>query len=134
MRILWSTLMVFGMLQLTACCCGGGNFGGGSSDWSSEDWTSETCFQNVPTDKQNVGDTFSVTCPADCTFGTVWGSNPYTGDSNICTAAIHAGKLTTTGGSVNVKVVAGDEGYTGSTANGVTTSNWSSYAYSFTFE
>ena len=134
MRYLWSTLAVFGMLQLTACCCGGSTFSSGSSDWSSTEWTSDTCFQNVPSDKQNVGDTFSVTCPADCTWGTAWGSNPYTGDSNICTAAIHAGIHTTAGGSVNVKILPGKESYTGSESNGITTSNWASYTYSFTFE
>lgn len=133
MRHLMSGLMVFAMLQLAACCCGGPSTSSWESDWESTDWTANTCFQNVPSDKQTVGDTFSVTCPADCTFGSVWGSNPYTGDSNICVAAVHAGKLTATGGTVDVKVVAGQDSYEGTTANGVTSSTWPSYAYSFTF-
>jgi hypothetical protein len=141
LRTLLSALAVYAMLQLTACCCCGscpsGNYPSDdwtSDDWSTTDWTSETCYQNVPTDKQTAGATFSVTCPADCSWGSVWGSGPYTGDSNICSAAIHAGKLTTAGGTVTVSVVAGGEGYTGSTANEISSSDWASYAYGFTFE
>ncbi len=140
MRLLISVVAALGMLQLTACCCcGGGPSGNWSSDWETTDWeatdwTADTCYQNVPSDKQTAGSTFSVTCPADCNYGSVWGNGPYTGDSNVCSAAIHAGKLTTTGGTVNVKVVAGGESYSGSTANGITSSDWMSYPYGFTFE
>ncbi len=131
MRYFVLVMASVGLLFVGACCnCGGG----GSSDWSGEDLFADTCFQTVPVDKTNAGDTFEVSCPADCTFGSVWGSNPYTGDSNICSAAIHAGKIQTSGGSVKVKIVEGKEEYKGSEANGITSSDWGSYSYSFTFE
>lgn len=65
--------------------------------------------------------------------GSVWGSGPYTSDSNICVAARHAGVLKGGGGEVRAFSVAGQASYPGSTENGVTTSNWGSYGSSFDF-
>lgn len=63
----------------------------------------------------------------------VWGSDPYTGDSDICTAARHAGRLTANGGAVQVFGAPGQASYAGTAANGVSTGSWNSYGYSFTF-
>ena len=63
--------------------------------------------------------------------GTVWGSGPYTGDSNLCTAAVHAGVVDASGGPVRVIPSGGLESYQGSTANGVTTRDWGSFGSSF---
>lgn len=65
--------------------------------------------------------------------GSVWGSGPYTADSNICVAARHAGAVGTSGGTVTSYGIAGQASYAGTSANGVTTSNWGSYGASFVF-
>lgn len=65
--------------------------------------------------------------------GSVWGSGPYTSDSNICVAARHAGAVGPAGGEVHVLGMGGLPGYVGSARNGVTTSNWGSYQSSFVF-
>ncbi len=63
--------------------------------------------------------------------GSVWGSGPYTGDSSVCTAALHAGVMDASGGPVRVIPSQGLESYEGSTANGVTTRDWGSFRTSF---
>ena len=74
-------------------------------------------------------------CPANAGTGegSVWGSGVYTTDSNICKAAVHAGAVTSSGGTVTVKKTAGCGSYTGTTANGVTTQSWGSFDSSFYF-
>lgn len=74
---------------------------------------------------------YSCTCPADAATGSVWGSGPYTGDSNMCGAARHAGVIGAEGGIVAVTAEPGQASYEGSEANGVTTSGWGSYSESF---
>jgi hypothetical protein len=66
--------------------------------------------------------------------GAVWGSWPYTADSNICMAALHAGMIGAEGGVVLVARSAGLESYPGSEANGVTTNDWGAYGESIVFE
>jgi hypothetical protein len=54
--------------------------------------------------------------------GSVWGSGPYTLDSNLGAAAVHAGILRPgETARVKIKVVAAPDSYHGSTAHGVTT-------------
>lgn len=62
----------------------------------------------------------------------VWGVGPYTGDSSVCVAAVHAGVITRDGGTVEVIAEPGRDSYEGSTSNGVTTSDWGSWGTSFT--
>ena len=59
------------------------------------------------------------------TGGPVWGSNPYTDDSNFGTAAVHAG-LIAVGETAIIEPYAVDNypSYSGSAANGVTTYDW----------
>ncbi len=62
----------------------------------------------------------------------VWGTDNYTYDSAIGTAAVHAGIITfEKGGEVKIEIVEGvDEGvdsYKGTSRNGVTTSDWGPY-------
>jgi hypothetical protein len=60
--------------------------------------------------------------------GSVWGSGPYTTDSTLGAAAVHAGVLKEGETAViKLRVKADAGGYTGSTKNGVTTSNWGPY-------
>ena len=67
---------------------------------------------------------FRFACPAGGPLGKVVGSGPYNGDdkfpSSICSAAVHAGLITTSsGGVVTIRLRQGVLNYTGSERNGV---------------
>lgn len=80
------------------------------------------------------GETGSIACAPNGEFRAVWGSGPYTGDSSICTAAVHAGLIThEEGGSVTILAGGTVEEYTGSESNGVTSSDYGAYGPSFVF-
>jgi hypothetical protein len=64
--------------------------------------------------------------------GTVWGTGTYTDDSALCRAALHAGAIGTNGGAIVVTVTAGQNSYTGSTQNGVTSSPYGAWPGSYT--
>lgn len=69
------------------------------------------------------------------TSGSVWGSEVYTYDSSLATAAVHAGVLKPgQRGIVKVTMVPSLESHMGSTQHGVTSANWGSYAASYTVE
>jgi len=72
-------------------------------------------------------------CGAHAPVGPVWGSGPYTGNSDLCTAARHAGVIGPEGGMVSVRTVAGQAGYQGSEANGVITRDRGSFPKSVSF-
>jgi hypothetical protein len=73
-------------------------------------------------------------CPYDAPRGEVWGSGPYTADSDICAAAYHAGVIDPqNGGNVRVIRGPGQDNYTASTAAAVTTSEHGPAEASFTF-
>ncbi|MCO6382353.1 LCCL domain-containing protein [Oceanicola sp. 502str15] len=76
---------------------------------------------------------WSCFCDAKAAPGSVWGSGPYTGDSDVCTAARHAGVIGAEGGMVSLKTVDGQASYSGSEANGVITRDWGSFAQSIAF-
>lgn len=79
------------------------------------------------------GSVVTVKCSPNGTAGSVWGSGPYTDDSSICTAAVHNGLITlAAGGTVSITIAPGADAYTGTTANGITTSDYGAYAGSFT--
>lgn len=66
------------------------------------------------------------------TTGSLWGSNPYTDDSNLAAAAVHAGLLRKgETGVVKFEPLAGLTTYPGTTANGVTASSYGSYSGSY---
>jgi hypothetical protein len=73
-------------------------------------------------------------CPQNISITTVWGEpSSYTDDSDICTAAVHAGIITAAaGGHIAVAPREGLASYQGSTANGVTTLPYGSWAGSYT--
>jgi len=78
-----------------------------------------------------VGTRLTCACPAGATgSGSVWGSGPYTGDSAMCRAAVHAGAIGGRGGVIHARVAAGRASYAGSTRNGVEAANWPSYGTS----
>ena len=66
------------------------------------------------------------------TGGSVWGSGVYTSDSDLSTAAVHAGILKSgQSGVVRVTLLPGMNQYVASTRNGVTTSTWGNYSSSY---
>jgi len=77
---------------------------------------------------------FAYTCPSGGTLRSVWGTDVYTDDSSVCTAAVHAGLVTAAaGGSVTIEIRPGQASYTGSTRNGVTALSYGSWGGSFVF-
>nr|AGS53140.1 serine/threonine protein kinase [uncultured bacterium contig00040] len=75
--------------------------------------------------------TFLVTGTA---YGSVWGSGIYTDDSNIPTAAIHAGLIRDGETAyVTIRIMPGQSSYESSTANGITTSSYGSWGGSYMF-
>ena len=73
-------------------------------------------------------------CPDNGTASTVWGSEVYTDDSSVCTAAVHAGRITRAdGGKVVIEIRPGQGAYTASTRNGITTLQYGSWSGSYVF-
>lgn len=71
-------------------------------------------------------------CPANGSAKKIWGTDVYTGDSSICTAAVHAGVITLDqGGLVTIELKPGQTSYKGTTRNGVTSIDYGSYGASF---
>jgi len=64
--------------------------------------------------------------------GNVWGSGPYTDDSDVCRAARHAGVIGSGGGTLTFRMVGGRNSYAASTRNGVRTIQYKSWHDSFT--
>jgi len=79
-----------------------------------------------------AGKTLKFRCPADGKAGNVWGTDTYTLDSSICTAAVHAGKIQLeSGGPVTIEMRPGENSYKGSTRNGVKSNDYEKYGSSF---
>eukprot|EP00727_Mastigamoeba_balamuthi_P006345 m51a1_g2330 hypothetical protein (381) ;mRNA; r:519624-524623 len=68
-----------------------------------------------------------------CVGGPVWGSDVYTSDSNRCSAALHAGVITSGGGEFKCFDCPGMASYIGSERNGVATSTYGVWKNSFAF-
>ena len=89
-------------------------------------------FKSIP----GVNTSTSITCTCDSSLtgsGPVWGSDIYTQDSSICRAAVHAGAIPSSGGSVTAKAASGCKKYEGKERNGVKSGKWGSYGASFYF-
>jgi LCCL domain len=84
---------------------------------------------------RGTGQTVSCLCAASqATGGQVWGSGPYTDDSSICRAAVHAGVILVSGGAIRFRVSEGLSGYQGSQRNGVITSVYGPWHGSVIFD
>ena len=93
-------------------------------------WTTNAAFV-----KEENGLQYTFECPPGGTPGTVWGSDVYTADSSVCTAAVHAGKITLDkGGVVTIEFTAGRQTYGATTRNGITTFNYGQYPHSMVFK
>ena len=84
--------------------------------------------------RENIGEHYDYDCPAGGTPYTVWGTDIYTDDSSVCTAAVHLGEITLEdGGSVTIEMAEGLDSYEGTERNGITTSSYPSWPGSFVF-
>lgn len=84
--------------------------------------------------RDRVGQTFLFQVTGT-TSGTVWGTDIYTDDSALAVAAVHAGILRPgQSGAVRVTIVPGQGSYTGTSRNGVTTSNYGAWHGSYRVE
>ena len=83
-----------------------------------------------------VGRRVTFVCPAAVPLTTaVWGTDVYSDDSPVCTAAIHAGVLKpSAAGAVTVVIGGAAPTFKGTTRNGVTSRVWGSYPGTFTFD
>jgi hypothetical protein len=80
------------------------------------------------------GQRFQYACPPGGSPGTIFGTNIYTDDSSVCTAAVHAGLISfAAGGTVTIEIGAGQMSYAASTRNGVTSNAYSRWHGSFAF-
>jgi hypothetical protein len=80
-----------------------------------------------------AGEHFTFICPPGGAAGTIWGTDVYTDDSSVCTAAVHAGRITLAkGGNVPIEVRPGQGSYKGSTRNGITSFDYGAWQGSFT--
>lgn len=76
--------------------------------------------------------TYKFQCPANGTASAIWGSDIYTQDSSICTAAVHAGLFTLeSGGTVTIEFRPGRKTYGSTVRNGITSNTFGEYAHSF---
>jgi hypothetical protein len=82
--------------------------------------------------KSEAGQVYEFQCPENGVAGTIWGSDVYTQDSSICTAAVHAGVISLdSGGVVTVEFRPGRSTYGSTERNGVTSNTFGEYPHSF---
>lgn len=84
----------------------------------------------------SVGEILTYTCPSDQSVGgTIWGTDVYTSDSSVCVAAMHRGHVTQRdGGTVTILILGSQPVYTGSSRNGVVSSDYPDWGRSFAFQ
>ena len=91
---------------------------------------------NCPRDALNLigrAEPFTCLC-ADGGARSVWGSHPYTADSDICRAARHAGLIAEGGGRVTLRMGGAEPRFEGSRRNGVSTTDYGPFRATFRFE
>jgi hypothetical protein len=84
--------------------------------------------------RDRVGKTFTFDLVGS-THGTVWGTDVYTDDSSLATAAVHAGVLKDgERGKVRITILPGGADYQPSERNGVASQPWGQWQGSFKFD
>ncbi len=81
------------------------------------------------------GQQFTFVCPAGgYPLGSVWGTGVYTDDSEVCTAAVHDGRIDPNqGGTVTVEIRPGQDAYQGTLQHGLSTSSYGGWHGSYVF-
>lgn len=112
------------------------------STWNQPTTTTTTSTTAIPTKWNQTATKYRgkngtrVTC--DCepngSFRSVWGTDTYTDDSSICTAAVHAGLISKAyGGIVTIEIRSGNSKYYASKRNGVSTGGYGKWNGSYVF-
>ncbi|MBR0664294.1 OmpA family protein [Roseomonas hellenica] len=79
-------------------------------------------------------ETLTCLCPGEATLrGSIWGSDTYSADSATCRAAVHAGIIPLTGGTVSLQMLPGQPRYIGTTRRGVQSMSFGAYGASYRF-
>lgn len=86
-------------------------------------------FDEVVADADGVA---RFTCLPGCQAGACWGTDTYTGDSNVCASAAHAGRVGPGGGLVAFRFETAST-FVGSSRNGIDCGSWGYWPSSFTF-
>ena len=83
----------------------------------------------------NSGKQYSFYFPPGGTIADrVWGTDIYTYDCSIASAAVHAGLINPqNGGTITIEIRAGQSSYKGTTRNGVTSKDYGAFGGSFIF-
>ena len=98
---------------------------------SSLDWKDTANSQKI---SKNLDQDFSFICLPNGTIHTIWGTDIYTSDSSICTAAVHSGLINAKdGGEITIRIAPGDDSYQGTKRNGVESRRYGSWGASFIF-
>ena len=84
------------------------------------------------THRGNDGEQIEYDCPPGGQEFTIWGTDVYTDDSSVCTAAVHVGTITLAeGGTVTIEIRPGEEEYDASERNGISSSAYPAWGGSF---
>ena len=87
-----------------------------------------TWSTNAKNLREQLNQDFTFDCPPNGSPGTVWGTDVYTDDSSICTAAVHDSLIAfKDGGQVTIRILPGASSYAGTTKNGVSTQSYSNW-------
>src|SRR6185369_10982717 len=93
---------------------------------------SVTGLANMTSYRGQNGLLVNVTVTASSNAGNIWGTDIYTDDSSLAIAAIHAGYLTNGEvGTLIVRVLPGQSGYTGTIRNGVSSLSFGQWSGSY---
>ncbi len=82
-----------------------------------------------------VDQQFTFSCPSGIgQTRSIWGTDVYTYDSSICTAAVHAGRISLqNGGIVTIQIRPGAGSYAGSSRNGISSNSYGAWGGSYIF-
>ncbi|OUR89047.1 hypothetical protein A9Q81_22590 [Gammaproteobacteria bacterium 42_54_T18] len=77
---------------------------------------------------------FSFKCHSGGKLERIWGTDFYTRDSSICTAAAHVGKISVkSGGIITIRIKSGVRKHRGSLRNGIKSESYGEMSSSYTF-
>ncbi len=103
-----------------------------STDEDAEDVTPIAWNTSAVAFKNDIGSTYKFRCPEIGEEHSIWGSDVYTQDSSICTAAVHAGLFSLEdGGIVTIEFRPGRATYGSTVRNGIKSNPYGEYERSF---
>ena len=124
--VLGAIVLVIGMLSGCGTLPGivGALVNAGTVDWEADAQPWKGMHNQVVT----------VTLPPLGRPSAVWGTDVYTDDSSIGSAAVHRGLITfAKGGTVKIRILPGRSSYAGSPRNGIISDDWDDWDGSFEF-